>query len=288
MSDPVTNVEIEDVLASIRRLVSDESAVAHAADGPAASKADKLVLTPSLRVMDTASAENPAEMVEDATPQEQPQEPVSDAVAEPFVMRLDSPVAMPDEAAEPAAALDDVPLEERIADLEAQVAQTDEDWEPEGSEEDAFGDIEAPFWAEDDSDDSEEYVAEIAQLHPAAEAGEPIEDPAAEVPATESVEAWDEDELEFVADVTVEAELAEPEPLDYEAPEQDDTAADAVEDMAGLGVAENLLDEEMLRDLVTEIVRQELQGSLGERITRNVRKLVRREIQRALTSRDMS
>ena len=42
------------------------------------------------------------------------------------------------------------------------------------------------------------------------------------------------------------------------------------------------LDEEGLRDMVREMIRQELQGVLGERITRNVRKLVRREIQRAL------
>ncbi|MEZ5686318.1 MAG: hypothetical protein R3D78_10715 [Paracoccaceae bacterium] len=47
------------------------------------------------------------------------------------------------------------------------------------------------------------------------------------------------------------------------------------------------IDEADLRDLVAEIIRQELQGTLGERITRNVRKLVRREIQRALLSRDM-
>ena len=50
---------------------------------------------------------------------------------------------------------------------------------------------------------------------------------------------------------------------------------------------EALLDEETLRDMVSEIVRQELQGALGERITRNVRKLVRREIHRALASQDL-
>lgn len=47
------------------------------------------------------------------------------------------------------------------------------------------------------------------------------------------------------------------------------------------------IDPEMLRDMVSEIVRRELQGSLGERITRNVRKLVRREIYRALETRDL-
>lgn len=50
---------------------------------------------------------------------------------------------------------------------------------------------------------------------------------------------------------------------------------------------EELLDEETLRELVAEIVRNELQGPLGERITRNVRKLVRREIQRALAAQEL-
>lgn len=64
-------------------------------------------------------------------------------------------------------------------------------------------------------------------------------------------------------------------------------------DAATPGSAENVfdedvpyLDEDTLRDMVSDIVRQELQGALGERITRNVRKLVRREIHRALASRD--
>lgn len=43
------------------------------------------------------------------------------------------------------------------------------------------------------------------------------------------------------------------------------------------------LAEEALRDLVRETIRQELQGPLGERITRNIRKLVRAEVARALT-----
>ncbi len=47
------------------------------------------------------------------------------------------------------------------------------------------------------------------------------------------------------------------------------------------------LSEEALQAVVSEIVRQELQGALGERITRNVRKLVRREIHRVLMSKDL-
>lgn len=41
------------------------------------------------------------------------------------------------------------------------------------------------------------------------------------------------------------------------------------------------LDIDRLRDIVAEIIRDELRGALGERITRNVRALVRREIARA-------
>ena len=50
---------------------------------------------------------------------------------------------------------------------------------------------------------------------------------------------------------------------------------------------DDILDEEALRDIVSDIVREELQGALGERITRNVRKLVRREIHRALAAQDL-
>ena len=46
-------------------------------------------------------------------------------------------------------------------------------------------------------------------------------------------------------------------------------------------------DIENLRATILGIVRSELQGELGDRITRNVRKLVNREINRALSSRDV-
>lgn len=44
-------------------------------------------------------------------------------------------------------------------------------------------------------------------------------------------------------------------------------------------------DEVALRALVSEIIREELQGELGNRITRNVRKLVRQEIETAMKAR---
>lgn len=57
------------------------------------------------------------------------------------------------------------------------------------------------------------------------------------------------------------------------------------EDVAGDALSSMTTDA--LRGLVLELIRQELQGALGERITRNVRKLVRREISRALENRDL-
>lgn len=46
------------------------------------------------------------------------------------------------------------------------------------------------------------------------------------------------------------------------------------------------LDDDRLRRLIAEVVREELQGELGERMTRNIRRLVRREVFRILESRD--
>lgn len=48
------------------------------------------------------------------------------------------------------------------------------------------------------------------------------------------------------------------------------------------------VDISLLRDMVVEIIREELRGTLGERITRNVRGLVRREILRVLSEDERS
>jgi hypothetical protein len=44
------------------------------------------------------------------------------------------------------------------------------------------------------------------------------------------------------------------------------------------------IDEDILRELIAEVVHEELRGVLGQRITRNVRKMVRREIRIALAA----
>ncbi|MEJ2000634.1 MAG: hypothetical protein P8X77_04465 [Maritimibacter sp.] len=49
------------------------------------------------------------------------------------------------------------------------------------------------------------------------------------------------------------------------------------------GSDEDVLDEDTLREMVSQMLREELQGEIGERITHNVRRMVRREIARALS-----
>lgn len=59
-----------------------------------------------------------------------------------------------------------------------------------------------------------------------------------------------------------------------------------IADTAHAPPAAAALGEPALRALVAEIVREELRGELGARITGNIRKLVRREILRAQSLRD--
>ena len=57
--------------------------------------------------------------------------------------------------------------------------------------------------------------------------------------------------------------------------------AEGLGDAAAGGQAP-ILDEESLREMINAIVREELQGELGDRISRNLRKLIRREIAEVL------
>jgi len=83
-------------------------------------------------------------------------------------------------------------------------------------------------------------------------------------------------------------------PVSDEPPAQDalDVRSDTVEDLGEAPFIfpddnEGFVDEEALRDIIAEVVREELQGDMGVRITRNVRKLVRREIRLALAAQDI-
>ncbi|CUH99804.1 hypothetical protein [Leisingera aquaemixtae] len=343
MSDPVTHAEIEDVLSSIRRLVSEDSRGQPAAPEPAA----RLVLTPALRVKDpqTRSPETadrpdtpggtpqpdeaPAQDAEPAQDAGRTEEAADGTAADSSVSfrhrdtRFDStsgpvsesgPVVLrpaqksePESVAEPAqpggaaaqapwadpdatlfsaasgTAPQDTPagglaedlaggtagaraasVVRKIAELEARSSgardQAQQQWEPDSK-------TEAPFAAT--LVDTIEWRDEPAPVRSSAQA----DFGADSSPAEEILEAAGEP-----------AETADA-----------DSAAEPVIEAAFTGAAmdalaesgDSYLDEDALRDLVASIVREELQGPLGERITRNVRKLVRREIHRALAAHDL-
>lgn len=152
-------------------------------------------------------------------------------------------------------------LSDKIAALETAIGQISEEWEPDSPGDNDYSGTEPPAMAWEDDDEAE------AEAPAATSASVGSETPPQRSPAPEI-----EEQVRRFADSGPRA----PEP----APETADAAA-------GIGIEDQILDEEALRDLVTEIVRAELQGALGERITRNVRKLVRREIHRALTAQDL-
>ena len=81
------------------------------------------------------------------------------------------------------------------------------------------------------------------------------------------------------------ATLPQPEPEDSSA-DISDLEARIANDIVEQHFADQI-DEGALRAAVVRILREELAGDMGERITRNVRKLVRREINRVLVSRDL-
>ena len=103
------------------------------------------------------------------------------------------------------------------------------------------------------------------------EASDTSEDDAEEAEAPASLHGTVEPDAIWAdaAEASVLASLAEPE------------AAEPDEFELGMR-----FDEDVLRELVRDMLREELAGKMGERITRNIRKLVRAEIARALASQE--
>ena len=115
-----------------------------------------------------------------------------------------------------------------------------------------------------------------------------------EAAVTAQSDDWEPDEGESFAQ-SAWADSAFETPAEGQAPDSDADAVEAVDENVAHETPDALiaadvtagLDEDALRALVVAMVHEELGGELGERITRNVRKLVRREINRVLTSREL-
>lgn len=162
-------------------------------------------------------------------------------------------------------------LESKIAALEAAIDGYPQDWEPDGSEPRDAAE------SDDPRTESLEAVPPVSFRHNHFPA-----------PASTRVAAPREaPPRRLVPDPAP----VKPQRVQVRAKGDDDTVASALADEIETLADDTdapVIDEAVLRELVSEIVRQELQGPLGERITRNVRKLVRREIHRVLASQDFS
>ncbi len=261
MSEPMTSGEIEDVLSSIRKLVSEDLRPQSRMQTPAivpevpavtVSEPGKLMLTPALRVVEgTAEAE--------AT------------IAAAVIVAEDAPGADP----EPTRRLR---LDTVVANFAAHVSPPKGGWEAE------TGDA--------------TVTRLVRQPPPVVDHDVPVE-PFPDAAAEDDTGVGQGVILAEVVDVAPVGRLhfawqPGPDGLDDNDEPEDMAAAPLpeAEVLQGTGDAPEApmldLDSDALADLVRDILREELQGALGERMTRNIRKLVRAEVARVLATRDLA
>lgn len=269
MSGPLSMNEIEDVVSSVRKLVSPESSPRPLSRDPGL---EKLILTPALRVV--------PEQKPDSNPKTNAAAPVVEAEWEaPFWTEPEPVLAemalLAEEAVvvtgpEPVTAVLPVPLAQKPDAARKSPAKQAASAVPLSAAPAAKGAKPTPVATmptlELVRSEPEEPEAALPVLTP-----DPVVVDLAATP------------LILGADVQVKigtlAESAAPSGID--------------EELVVNGVVQlltnresnpvNLLDEAELVLIVRRVIREELQDVLGERITRNVRKLVRAEINRALT-----
>ena len=250
--------EIDEVISSVRAWVSktpSETEVTDSLIGGGATS-ERLILTPALRVDD---AGEPL-----ATDDEEPIAALEDAVVEvDNVFVLDA-----------AKRTELSGLQATIAELEvATTSEPDDTWEPDEGEALAETD-----WAKSafDAPDAEEFFGDIDEVE------EDLSDD--NVEAVEVSEDVTKEEVE-VAATTQEQESVLDEALSEDAATDSQLEAffPPVEPEPKLAI-----DPDDLHDMIVQIVRDELAGETGERISRSVRKLVRREINQILSARDIS
>ena len=171
-------------------------------------------------------------------------------------------------------------LKSTIAGLEAAVGGQDAEFEPDGTEE-------QDEWSEPSR---QEPIRRRIHLTTDPEDAETLVDTPPEPPAPDAP-MFAHSGPDYVADETLEelasdlSDFAESEAI-TSASEPEAYATEMDEELDGFLDDGGMVDEDMLRKIVSDVVRDQLQGELGERITRNVRKLVRREIYRALASQE--
>lgn len=281
MSDRMSNVEIEDVISSIRKLVSEDEVE----ETPSVTEEERLVLTEEQLIEEKAEAEGGPLQLGDA---------LSETVA-PEIAELKSRIF------------------EETEDTVEEAVQSEEDfddWEH-------TDDLPTEIFQQADDDVFDTDLAEVEeQAPPKAEVlmfrtavrGNKAELPA-ERPSENSAEEDGDDAGEKVDDTperiqprAVRSKIKAAEEVLIEAAvelEIENSSSDEDESAASVSseeddfapewpsvIDDSSLDEEKIRAIVSEIIRQELKGPMGERITRNVRRLVRREIAQFLAEKE--
>lgn len=267
MSNTVTRTDVEDVLHSIRRLVG-ETKPAVPEDKHQNGK-DRLVLTPQHRVADADvlmlrpedAVKIPEWLEFEESPldriQAVPSDASEDAVKIPEWLEFEEPPldrfhGVPSDASEDAASK---PAGEETASKPART-------------------------------DVAELTAKIAALETAIAKTQDQWEP--DGTGRDAYAGTEPPAMDWTENVELDA-TGKPLARLVETKSADTSGATAIteEDALEESLEEQVIDEEMLREIVAEIVRSELQGALGERITRNVRKLVRREIHRFLVAQSL-
>ena len=289
MAEPLSSNEIEDVLSSIRRLVAQDLKPADRAKLAAvADISQKLVLSPENRVEDRGDAPKfvtvrrpsrraafPAidevlpgmDAAAGRAPESAPHEAKSDwSLGAPSAAEFIAPQPAPF-ALEPSARLSQAAPEEFASDEFDPQDQAD-DYHADPLESDDISPV-AQTWAEE-PEDIDQFVADAP-------------------PTVQSFEGTIEPDTDWAdeAEARVIAELA------GEAVEE--TVIQAAHSTfrkpsfahGQSAVPDMMFDEQALRTLVQTVFREEMAGPMGERITRNIRKLVRAEVGRMLAAHDL-
>jgi len=252
MSDAMTNREIEDVLTSIRRLVAQES---HRPEG------GRLILTQAQRILpETVPPAAAPDTAQPATPPMPVPLPAIDDGQAPAVAHLQGGLPEPDFRR----------LEATIAELEAAVSASGTVWDPDGSEKGAEG-----------RSNVTELYSKLSFVHGAMHARK------ASAANTAPADALATNGAPVTPAPAPEQPMAiKAASIPPAMPQSAQDGTDPSEDDSDTDMFETVIDETTLRVLVAQIVREELHGQLGERITMQVRKLVRSEIAKALDDRN--